>query len=95
MAQLKIPAALAGGSSTETIDLDGETVGDVLDRHAEDHGPELRDSVVEDGEIKEFINVFIDGSEAQDLDDRVGDDTLIRIMPAASGGSPSHVSLSR
>ena len=87
MPQIKVPAALAGGSSTETIHVEGETVGAVLDQHAETHGPELRDSVVDDDGIKEFINVFVDGEEADGLDQGVAADALIRIMPAASGGT--------
>ncbi len=86
MPQIKVPAALAGGGAGETLEVSGDTVGEVLDNHANDHGPELRDSVVEDGEIKEFINVFVDGEEATTLDQPVDDDTLIRVMPAASGG---------
>ena len=86
MPKIKVPAALAGGGAGETLEVGGETVGEVLDNNANNHGPELRDSVVEDGEIKEFINVFVDGEEATTLDQPVDDDTLIRVMPAASGG---------
>lgn len=86
MPRIKVPAALAGGAAGETLEVGGATVGEALDRHAEEHGPELRDSVVEDGEIKEFINVFVDGEEAVALDEPVADDALIRVMPAASGG---------
>ena len=39
----------------------------------------------EDG-IKEFINVYVDGSETTDPDAAVDDDSRIRIIPAASGG---------
>lgn len=87
MPRIKVPAALTGGASAETVAVDGESVGEVLENHAEEHGPALRDSVVADGEIKEFINVFVDGDEVQALDVGVSDESLIRIMPAASGGN--------
>lgn len=85
MASIKVPAVLGDGGS-ETVEVDGETLADVFDNHAAEHGPELRDSVVEDGDIKEFINVYVDGSEVNDLDRSVEEDSRVRVIPAASGG---------
>ncbi len=90
MAHLKVPAVLAGTGSTATLEVDGNTLAEVFEKHAAEHGPELRDSVIEDGEIKEFINVYVDGEEAADLETPVEPDTQIRVIPAASGGSPHH-----
>lgn len=87
MVTIKIPAVLAGASSTSLVDVPGDTVRDVFDNHAAEHGPELRDSVIEDGQIKEFINVYVDGSAVSDLDSPVESDAEIRVIPAASGGS--------
>lgn len=87
MPRIKVPAVLSGGSSSESVDVDGETLREALDDHAERHGDALRDSVVEDGEIKEFINVYVDGSEVSDLEEPVDEDSQIRVIPAASGGS--------
>lgn len=86
MAEIKLPAVLGGGGGSTTVEVPGETLEEVLQNHAEEHGEELRDSIVADGEIKEFINVYIDGSEVQDLDAPVDDDDRIRVIPAASGG---------
>ena len=86
MPQIKIPAALAGGTGTDLIDVEGNTLEEVFENHAEAHGPELKESVVSEGEIREYINVFIDGEEADRLADSVDPDALIRVMPAASGG---------
>ncbi|MFB6268991.1 MAG: MoaD/ThiS family protein [Halobacterium sp.] len=85
MAEIKIPAVLGDGGP-ETVEVDGETLADLLDNHADEHGPELRDSVLEDGDIKEFINVYVDGSEVNSLDHEVGEDSRVRVIPAASGG---------
>ncbi|TKX76913.1 hypothetical protein EXE53_29345 [Halorubrum sp. SD626R] len=86
MATIKLPAVLVGGSSTSEVEVDGDTVGDLFDNHAAEHGSELRDSVVEDGEIKEFINVYVDGTPVDGLDAEVPDDAQVRVIPAASGG---------
>lgn len=89
MPQIKVPAALAGGSGTETVDVEGQTLREAFEDHADQHGPELRDSVIADGQLREYINVFIDGTEATSLDDELDEDALIRVMPAASGGTAS------
>ncbi len=86
MPTLKIPAALAGGSGTSKVAVEGDTLRELFDNHATEHGPELRDSVVADGEIKEFINVYIDGTPTEELDSKLGADAQIRVIPAASGG---------
>ena len=86
MASIKLPAALVGGSATSTVDVDGETVRELFDNHAAEHGDDLRDSVIDDGEIKEFINVYVDGTPVDDLDAAVPDDAQVRVIPAASGG---------
>jgi molybdopterin synthase sulfur carrier subunit len=89
MPEIKVPAALTGGSSSETVAVEGATVREAFESHAEEHGPELHDSVVEAGEIKEYINVFVDGEQVahlDGLDTRLEDDDTIRVVPAASGG---------
>ncbi|MDB2240291.1 MoaD/ThiS family protein [Halorubrum ezzemoulense] len=86
MATIKLPAALVGGSATSKVEIAGETVAELFDNHAAEHGDELRDSVIEDGEIKEFINVYVDGTPVDGLDAEVPDDAQVRVIPAASGG---------
>ena len=85
MATIKVPAVLGDGGAS-TVEVAGATLGEVFENHAADHGPGLKNSVFEDGEIKEFINVYVDGSETTDPDAPVDDDSRIRIIPAASGG---------
>lgn len=89
MPEIKVPAALTGGSSPEAVVVEGGTVREALEEHAAEHGPELRDSVLEDNEVKEFINVYVNGEEIghlNGLETGVGEDDRIRIVPAASGG---------
>lgn len=85
MAEIKIPAVLGEGGP-ETVEVEGDTLANLLENHADEHGPELRDSVVTDGAIKEFINVYVDGSEVTDIDHPVEADSRVRVIPAASGG---------
>jgi len=75
-----------GSGGTETVEVAGDTVKELFENHADEHGSELRDSVIEDGSIKEFINVYVDGSEVDGLDTAVEDDSRVRVIPAASGG---------
>ena len=86
MATIKLPAALVGGAATTEVEVAGETVAELFDNHAAEHGDELRDSVIEGGEIKEFINVYVDGTPVEGLDAAVPDDAQVRVIPAASGG---------
>lgn len=86
MPTLKIPAVLAGGSGTSKVELEGDTLEELFENHANEHGPELRDSVVENGEIKEFINVYVDGTPVEEIGSEVDGDAQIRVIPAASGG---------
>lgn len=91
MAELTVPAALTGGSASETVEVPGGTLGEVFDNHADTYGPELYESVIADGEIREFINVYINGKEVTDadgLETKVSPEDEIRVIPAASGGQP-------
>jgi len=85
MATIKVPAVLGDGGAS-TVEVAGTTLGEVFENHAAEHGPGLKNSVFDDDEIKEFINVYVDGSETGDPDASVDDDSRIRIIPAASGG---------
>ena len=87
MPTIKVPAVLAGTGGAATVAVDGDTVGELFENHAAEHGPGLRNSVVEDGAIKEFINVYVDGEPVDGLDATVPEDGQVRVIPAASGGA--------
>ncbi|EMA41177.1 MoaD/ThiS family protein [Halobiforma nitratireducens] len=84
---IKVPAVLSGGGASDRVDVEGATLLEAFDAHAAEHGDSLRDSVIDDGEIKEFINVYVDGDEVSDLETPLEDDSQIRVIPAASGGT--------
>ena len=87
---VKVPPQLrtaTGGESAPTVD--GSTVGEVLDALYDRHG-ELRDRVAgDDGAIRRFVNVFLDGEDIRFLDGLetpVPDGAELTILPAVAGG---------
>ena len=87
---VKIPPQLraaAGGQASESVE--GATVGEVLGALYERHG-ELRERVADDdGALRRFVNVYLDGEDVrflQGLDTAVGDGAELQILPAVAGG---------
>jgi sulfur carrier protein ThiS len=89
MPEIKVPAALTGGSSSDVVAVEGATLHEAFENHAATHGPGLRDSVIADGAVREYIHVFVNGEPVDDqqgLDTALEADDQIRVVPAASGG---------
>ena len=87
---VKIPPQLraaTGGQGTEAVD--GATVGEVLNALYARHG-DLRDRVAgDDGELRRFVNVYLDGEDVRFLDGLstpVPDGAELQILPAVAGG---------
>lgn len=81
--------AETAGEKRVAVDLaDGATVDDALEALFEAH-PELRDRVLEDGEVVSHVNLLVDGEDVSGLD---GLDTALEsaaelaIFPPVSGG---------
>ena len=88
--KVKIPTQLrtaAGGESE--LQVDGGTVGEVLDALFERHG-ELRDRLSDgDGALRRFVNVYVDGEDIRftdGLDTPVADGQEVQVLPAVAGG---------
>ena len=88
--KVKIPTQLraaAGGESD--IEVEGGTVGEVLDALFDRHG-ELRDRLSDgDGGLRRFVNVYVDGEDIRfrdGLDTLVADGREVQILPAVAGG---------
>jgi molybdopterin synthase sulfur carrier subunit len=88
--RVKIPTQLrtaAGGESE--LQVDGGTVGEVLDAVFERHG-ELRDRLSDgDGGLRRFVNVYVDGEDIRfgdGLETTVADGNEVQILPAVAGG---------
>jgi sulfur-carrier protein len=87
---VKIPPQLRAATGGDgAVQADGSTVGEVLDAVYATHG-ELRDRVAEDdGAIRRFVNVFLDGEDIRFLDGLgtpVSDGAELTILPAVAGG---------
>jgi len=87
---VKLPTQLreaAGGVSA--VNVDGDTVGAVLDALFELHG-ELRDRLTdESGDLRRFVNVYVGGEDirfAEALETKVQAGQEVQILPAVAGG---------
>ena len=87
--RVKIPTQLreaTGGEATASVD--GATVGEVLDALYQRYA-ELRDRIAQDGGLRRFVNVYVDGEDIRVLDGlatTVKDGDEVTILPAVAGG---------
>jgi molybdopterin synthase sulfur carrier subunit len=86
-----IPAPLRKFTAgAEQVEVDGGTIKEVLDRLEARH-PGIRASVCdENGTLRRFINIYLDGEDVRFLDNLstpVRDGAEVAIVPAISGGS--------
>ncbi|HLI61594.1 MAG TPA: ubiquitin-like small modifier protein 1 [Solirubrobacteraceae bacterium] len=87
--RVKIPTQLRSATEGEaTASVDGTTVGEVLDALYARFG-ELRSRIAEDGGLRRFVNVYVDGEDIRfldGLDTPVSDGDEVTILPAVAGG---------
>jgi MoaD family protein len=87
---VKLPTQLRGvaGGAAEAQS-QGSTVGEVLEGLYAQHG-ELRERIAgDDGELRRFVNVYLDGEDVRFLDGlatQVPDGAELQILPAVAGG---------
>jgi sulfur-carrier protein len=95
---VKIPTQLRVATEGEGVaTVDGTTVGEVLDSLYERFG-ELRSRIAEDGGLRRFVNVYVDGEDIRfldGLDTPVKDGDEVTILPAVAGGSADADPLAR
>jgi sulfur-carrier protein len=90
MSTVRIPPVLrenTGGS--RSVEVGGSTVSEALDDLFVRH-PALRDRVTTDGQLSEFINVYVNDRDVRYRDGLatpVGPDDTIILLPAMAGGS--------
>jgi molybdopterin converting factor small subunit len=82
-------ADLAGGAKHLDVTAAGETVADLLDALAAEHpllGRRLRD---ETGQVRRFVNVYVDGDDIRFQDGLatvVRDGGEVQVLPSVAGG---------
>ncbi|MBV9837529.1 MAG: MoaD family protein [Solirubrobacterales bacterium] len=86
---VKIPTQLREATEGQSeASVDGSTVGEVLDALYARYG-ELRSRIAEDGGLRRFVNVYVDGEDIRFLDGLntpVQDGDEVTILPAVAGG---------
>jgi molybdopterin synthase sulfur carrier subunit len=86
---VKLPTQLraaAGGQATAEVQ--GATVGEALESLFSAHG-ELRDRLMQDGDLRRFVNVYLDDEDVRTLDGLatpVREGGQLTILPAVAGG---------
>ncbi|MCY3780631.1 MAG: MoaD/ThiS family protein [Chloroflexi bacterium] len=89
MAKIRIPTPLrAFTDGAANVDVAGATVGEALVNLVEQH-PELRDHLINDDELRSFVNIFIGDEDIrflQGLDTEIAADESLRIIPSIAGG---------
>lgn len=86
---IKIPAVISDTGSSKTVEVEGSTVGELIQAYSEAESEDLVEDVLDDGGIREYINVYVNGKDVrniQGVDTAVGEDDEVRVIPAASGG---------
>jgi sulfur-carrier protein len=82
--RLRAPLSELAGGNRE-LQLDGATVGEVLEALEREH-PDVRGWILDEhGAIREHINVFVNRDYGR-VDTAVGENDRLHVLPAISGG---------
>ena len=76
----------------DAVELQGGTVGEVLDGLLSAHGGLKRHLVQDDGRLRNFVNLYLNDTDIRQLDStatpvREGD--VLTIVPSIAGGRPA------
>ena len=87
---VKIPTQLRAAAGGEgELEVEGATVGEVLDDLYRSH-TELRQRIAgDDGGLRRFVNVYVDGEDIRftdGLQTPVADGQEVQVLPAVAGG---------
>lgn len=89
--QVRLPTVLrpaAGGQAT--VEVEGETIGQVVEALATRYPGLAGQIVTEDGTLHKFINVYKNDDDIRyldKLDTKLGAGDVVSILPAVAGGS--------
>ena len=89
MPKVRIPTPLRPHSGgLDTVEATGATVGEVLGHVGETY-PALRERIFDGGELRRFVNVYVNDEDIRYLDDlntAVAASDEVSIIPAVAGG---------
>ena len=87
---VRIPTVLQKLSDGhDRLDTGGNTVAEVFDALRATHGDLVRRITTEDGNVKPFLNIFVNGADIRfedDIQTRVREGDEISIVPSIAGG---------
>ncbi len=88
---VEIPTALRGfAGNQDSVQLEGETIADLLQKLAASY-PQMRRHIFdEQGKLRNFVNVYVNEDDIKHLDrenTRVGPKDVVSIVPAVAGGA--------
>jgi molybdopterin converting factor small subunit len=90
MCTLVLPQALSGlAGGVKHLDLAGDTVGDVLDALAAEHPVLARRIRDEQGQLRRFVNLYVDGEDARNIGGLaapVPARAEVLVLPSVAGG---------
>jgi len=82
-------ASLAGGAKHLDVEPAGGTLADLLDALAEQHPLLVRRIRDETGQVRRFVNVYVDGDDVRfegGLAAKVRDGAEVQVLPSVAGG---------
>lgn len=89
MVNVRFSSALESITDERTTEVQAATVQEAIDRLAEKYGEEFEERLMEDGELRRFVNLYVNGEDVrhqEGLDTEISDEDEISILPAVSGG---------
>jgi len=91
MVKIRFSSALNNITKTRetTLELGDTTVKDVLDNLIGQFGEEFERRMLDNGELRRFVNLYVNGEDVrheEGLATKVTDSDEISILPAVSGG---------
>lgn len=89
MAQVRFSSALEKVTDERTTEVEAETVGKALEELSEEYGEEFEERLMEDGELRRFVNLYVNGDDirhGEGLETTIGEHDEVSILPAVSGG---------
>jgi sulfur-carrier protein len=90
MTTIRIPPTLRTATEgRREVEIAGATVREILNALVAEF-PGLEGRLLEQGQVRPFVNVFLDGvnvRERDGLDTAVGADSTLLLLPAMAGGS--------
>jgi len=89
MAQVRFSSALEKVTDERTTEVEAETVAQALNELSDKYGEEFQERLMQDGELRRFVNLYVNGDDIRHgdgLDTEITDEDEVSILPAVSGG---------